>query len=288
MSPPKFKLFDIDEILSKESKYVHIPLVKKNIKSTINVIYSYKNNNINLTLYQTNNKIIPTKSIQKKISTTINVTIDFLQIKDEDVFIFIALNNEKKQFPIDNVIDHSNVNNGVTYFYRNFGIQEKFIFLYRYEDMYKVLIHELIHYFRKDLHHVIKDDNKLMSLFNIKGESGEIVLTEAYTETLACFIYVTQIVNKNKAFNGFTSVLDYYKNRLLRIAKAQLEHCKKFKMVEQKTHMFSYYICRGLFFADIDRFLDLFFKGDRIGLENLIIHNLRYLENIKPLKIMHM
>jgi hypothetical protein len=281
--PHKFILLDVEELIQDKSKFVEIPLVKNKIKSTINVIYSYKNNKIELTLYQTNSEIIPTKSIQKNLSNTINQVIDFFEIEDQSVFIFIALNTEKKIFPVSNIINPSNVNNGVTFFFRRNEIEEKFIFIYRFEDMYKVLIHELIHYFKKDLHHVIKNNHPLMSMFNIRGENGEITLTEAYTETLACFIYATRIVKKT----DFKTVLDYYRNRLLRIAKAQVEHCKKYKIVEQESHMFSYYICRGLLFADIDRFLILFINKDRIGLENLIIRNYNFLETVKPLRIMH-
>lgn len=288
MSPHKFKLFDINAVVKEKSKFMHIPFIKESIISTVNVTYTYKNNNINLTLYQTCDKITPTKNIQKKLTNTVNTVIDFFEIKNANVFIYITLNSEKKIFPVGKVIDASNVNNGVTFYFRKHELEEKFIYIYRYEDMYKVLIHELIHYFKKDLDHVVNNDNIIMSLFDVRDESGEINLTEAYTETLACFIYVTRIVNKNKSIGDFKSVVDYYKDRLLRIAKAQVEHCKKYKVVYQKSHMFSYYICRGLLFASVDKFLVLFMKKDKKGLENLIMNNFKYLEKVRPLKIMHL
>nr|QBK89343.1 MAG: uncharacterized protein LCMiAC02_04380 [Mimivirus LCMiAC02] len=93
-----------------------------------------------------------------------------------------------------------NVNSGATW--------KESIKIWRFEEIEKVLIHELIHYL--DLDGI--DDKKLekyyRDTFNIKGKINP---NESYTETLAMIIYTTYstyILRKNKKLNG-TMIDDY-------------------------------------------------------------------------------
>lgn len=110
--------------------------------------------------------------------------------------------NEKKTFNIDfeTSLNSSNINSGFTGQYvDNMGYNDKTIIIYRKEECFKVIIHELIHAFEMDLGAlcVIKNpDNKkviktIQSHFNIDKSynNGDFKIEETYCEFWTIFIY---------------------------------------------------------------------------------------------------
>lgn len=276
-------VFCKDSSISSDSKYIGIPLNSSDITDSQNIKYSYKNNQIDVIICESIDGRKITKNIIKNVKNTIQTVIDFFKITNEKVHIILVLNKKKKTLPTENKLDMQNVNNGVTIFYMNHS-DNKFIYIYRYEDMYKVLIHELVHYFKKDLHHTIEGNHDILKRYNIIDSTGSFNLTEAYTETIACYIYYFYYKNlKNDKLK-----IAFFKKKLLRIAKGQVEYCKKFQHVTQYSHMFSYYICRGLLFSDVEKFYILYKKKDLDGLLKLIDKNYTKLDKVTPLFQMHL
>lgn len=194
------------------------------------------------------------------------------------VNVRIALNRDRKRFPTSNTIDLEHVNNGSTTFWSD-GRRE--IFVYRSEDMNKVLLHELIHCFRLDLPHKISLKNPFIrkNFPYLTDASGAFDLTEAYTETLACYLHIMHA--------GLD--LREYAFRFSRTARALVDHCARHPLVTQNSHMFSYYICKALLFAKIDRFLELFFDRKKDALLRLMRMNherMHVLDSATPLRSM--
>lgn len=278
------------KFISTKSAYVNVPFDEDDVVDHISKRYTHKGNRIEILLYQSTNGRLLTKYLVSNLVFTVNTVIDFFGVTDNSLSIFIVTNNNRKVFPEDNIIDARHVNNAVTVTYNTGGVKTKFVFIYRYEDMYKVLIHELIHYLDKDFVHYVPNKHPMMEPYNIHDTSGRINLSEAYTETMANYIYIVHVLGKRSlAKRPLCDVLDAYKTKFLCIAKSLIDHCAKYDNVIQHSHMFSYYICRALLFADIHTFLELYRNKDTKGLLSLITRNRSLLNEVdSPLKTMHL
>lgn len=149
------------------------------------------------------------------------------------------------------------------------------IYIFRKEEHYKVLIHELIHACYRDQNLILSDDsNKFSSNFCV---NQMILLNEAYTETLATVLNLLYIkcINKvnsisldlNKMFMKEMKYSFYMMNKILQynqinkfsdIIKKNNSCLNKFY---QKTNVFSYYIAKPLLLSHLNDFTKLI-NGD--------------------------
>jgi hypothetical protein len=184
----------------------------------------------------------------------------------------------KKQLPTETknkriIIDEKHVNSGVTMFAEN----ETNIIVYREEEMFKVLLHELIHAYRIDFHDYNKNyDNYLMQKYDLhvrlphKNMNTPLALYEAYTDTLACYGHlITYCVMKGRSL---PRLLKREQQHILSQAKKVWEYCNrqntKGNFIEG-THVFSYYIAKAAIFENFHPFLALIDKyGVRITPES--------------------
>jgi hypothetical protein len=280
-------LESFQRFIKKKSRYVDLPLLDENVEYQISKIYKYNGNFIDIIFYKiTEGRPITTLMVDGVV-LTIKTVIDFFKTNGRTISIHISPSNEKKLFPTSNIITETNVNNAVTVTYSvSGGMNEKFIFIYRYEDMYKVLVHELIHFLDYDLCHTIPNNHPILKPYNIHDTSGKVNLGEAYTETLACYIYIVYVLGKNSNTEK-ENLMARYKIRFLRIAKALTDHCSKYDNVIQTSHMFSYYICRALLFLDIEKFVEFFKAKNTKGLLLLIKTNQLKIYETDGLPVMH-
>lgn len=239
------------------NKYVTIPLESKNYETIVHKLIKIDKGILDLTLYvpfgyENIDRLI--SRVVGKIKSVIHFFKNYFNLETFNIRLFVALNQEKKDFPVNNIIDLNNVNNGVTTFYRN---GEKSIYIYRYEDLYKVLIHELIHYFYLDVRDEISNKHPFVQQFRIYDIEEVINLTEAYTEAMACYLYI-KYKNKNKGEKALNLSIEKYKIRFCRTTKALLNHFSKYNVIQQKSHMFSYYLCKTFLFMDIKRFVNVY------------------------------
>lgn len=239
------------------NKYVTIPLESKKYEKIVHKLITIDQGILDLTLYipfgyENIDRLI--SRVVGKIKSIILFFKDYFKLERFNIRLFVALNQEKKDFPINNVIDLNNVNNGVTTFYKN---GEKSIYIYRYEDLYKVLIHELIHYFHLDVRHELTNKHSFVQQFRIYDIEEVINMTEAYTEAMACYLYI-KYKNKNKGEKALNISIEKYKIRFCRTTKALLKHFSKYNVIKQKSHMFSYYLCKTFLFMDIKRFINVY------------------------------
>jgi len=116
-----------------------------------NNLWEAKNNNTTIYIYLTKPNIKPFVPQLKKLFGRIN----FMRIyakNNKPLIIWIYDSNHKKQIPSTNIITTDDINSGSTINYLN-SAENGQIFLWRNEEMPKVLLHELIHAFKLDRNH---------------------------------------------------------------------------------------------------------------------------------------
>lgn len=279
--------YDIIRYYTKKEKYVYLPIIQDKIEHIEFIYYEYKKIDVKITVvsYDKDKKI--NQSFIDSLKYYTNGTIDYYirdiykETENHTLNILIALNHERKLFPSSNIINTSHANNGLTTFFE-YG-KWKYIYIYRIEDLYKVLIHEIIHYFNKD----IKNDQNCLDIVQPKIPSlkstwidsrGTINFNEAYVEAMAIYLYC-MISNKN---------IKKYITRGMRVAKALIKHANKYPNgIIQYTNVLSYYIYRAALLLHLDELIALKnCKDSIILLEKSIITFNSEINNYKPLSNM--
>lgn len=223
-----------------------------------NLIYEvYSGNNVDVHLYCIDKD--NDNAISKPNINYISQIINFFKImfkKDIYVKLNIFYGKQKKILPvINNQLDNfsnkhnrficcDNVNSGMS-------IKETIIVLWREEEFYKVLIHELIHFFDIDFY---VDDNvykKINAIFNKHiNVIGFDRVNESYTEALAMLIHSAffSVIVSNTKINKILSYEMLWTQ--FQVAKI-LNHynCKTFDdiynaQLQQYTSVCSYYIVK--------------------------------------------
>lgn len=146
-----------------------------------------------------------------------------------------------------------NVNTGST-------VKLQYIKIWRNEELYKVLIHELVHFFSIDMdfyrQQVEHCDKKIKKIFNITDDSVDF-LNESYTEIIALFIHTSYIsyISKIDLFLllwlevSFTmlqisKIISYYDLQNSKCVIKNAPDCNQ-NSISQSTSVLSYYIIKG-------------------------------------------
>lgn len=238
----------IEKYLREKSPYIGIDINKEEITCIEHIKY---NSNIDLYLVKTHN-IVKKFNIQECVGYIDKFLNHFKNVLPHNFRLKIILmpTKYKKVFPTSNILSSKHVNNGLTWpFYNE-------IFIYRYEDMFKTLIHELIHFFKLDLqtkslmHH---SDLYHQNLFIDKTNEFMLYdINEAYTETLAIIVYINFTYDNNQLKEAFAK----HDERFRGIACALINHAKN-KTIVQYSHGYSYYIARAILFHRRKEFMNI-------------------------------
>ena len=288
----KIELHDGTSILThvfKDSAFIS-PIIIDYIKSHLTHYYLIEFDN-NLIYYFVKSN---TKSISSKINKDIN---ELCRIIYTTKILFNRTNENNKQilyyFPTPlkkrinkdtHILGVNECNTGYSYLE---SLYEKKhcchpngnIYIFRKEEHYKVLIHELIHACYKDQDMILSDENELFSKnFCI---NKQILLNESYTETIATILNlfylhiilynksISKINNKNKnmkmlelmyinetkySFYTMAKILNFYKiNSINDFTKySNQKGCNTVFL--QETNVFSYYIVKPLLLYNINKF----------------------------------
>ena len=120
------------------------------------------------------------KKINYNLFIHVCMFVKQLSLFNDDININIYFGHHKKLLN-STILDVDNVNSGYTQLYPC-----KYIFIWRTEELIKVLIHELIHYTNIDVVQSIGILNSFMRThFNIKGNDSPL---ESYVEFLAIIL----------------------------------------------------------------------------------------------------
>ena len=241
--------------------------IKNNIIRTMKYAYkiTYKNNI--LYYYSSKKQLVPLFILQFfKIINSLRILFK-TNNKDNIQIIKYFDTNNKKIFPKTGnaILSPNEINSGLTILSHKHNGE---IILYRKEEIFKVLIHELIH--------ANSIDHKLIFSSNVKDFSSHfcvnyiVLLNEAYTEACAnilnlFFINIIYNNNKkslynnlNKMFNKelnysryiYSKIMNYYGlNSIDDIIKKD-NKCSVY--FPQKTNVFSYYFLKFILLLHLD------------------------------------
>lgn len=180
--------------------------------------------------------------------------------------LFIYLTPFKKTIKYKNQpLTRNEINSGVCYKYYNW------IQLFRSEEILKVLIHELIHYYQLD----INDTDYVYDILPIKLPCNQLLLNEAITEAMAIILhtyYYSEIMKKD-----FKTLLDeelqYSKYMFDNILyHHNIKNIKELFSLCQYTNVISYYIIKYILIEDIEQALICLF--DKTKIKKYIIEKL--------------
>lgn len=165
------------------------------------------------------------------------------------VKLVLYLSNMKKLFPsaVDVMLNEDNVNSGVTFMQED----DRCIIIYRKEELFKVLLHELLHYYDIGFHAYDGQwDRYFIDKYDIhvkqpaKNPFNPLALYEAYTDALACYGHVLA----NQLFKGepesISAVLEQERKHIM----LQAAKVYKYGRLRENTHCFSYYIVKAALF----------------------------------------
>ena len=160
------------------------------------------------------------------------------------------MGKQKKEITYyDKILTPENINSGLTC--------DEYIFIWRQEELIKVLFHEMIHYYNFDFKN--EDVNILLNeIFNVNGSNSS---CESYTETLA--IIINSIFVENETNYDFNFIISTEQKFILfQISKIlSFYEMNKFediidgtKYINQKTNVLSYFFIKGILLLSLDDF----------------------------------
>lgn len=258
--------------------------VQHHAEST-NILKSvYWDEDFKLTVYSPNIKFIS--------SSDINKVIHIIKFMNElgklngsqntpDVSIFAGL--QRKQFCSDSNNEHilcpENINSGLS-------IRGKYVKIWRLEEVYKVLIHELIHFHKLDFH-TYSNNYKFLSQFitntyNINGIDSS---NESYTETLAVLIHSALIsfyykYSINDVLKDEITFTLFQVSKILNYFGMSTSQELGYKPINQTTSVFSYYVIKGSLLISLPIFLNFICDNIRnLSIENRILEFLDLVKN---------
>jgi hypothetical protein len=251
------------EFRAEGVKYISkkvLVLMPRMIRRVSRKEYIFDKTNINLTMYITNKKYNTDLLIN-----LLNYYVKTLNVinRMQTVNIIFYLMDVKKTVPKQEgyILNEDNVNTGVC----EYNNGERRIIIYRIEDIEKVLLHELIHYYSIDFHfYNAGHDENFMTKYKIevskpyKNKVNPLCLYESFTEIVSCYGHIL-------TYCLFNNMLK--EEQINRVLKNERQHYMmqaakvyKYGKLKENTHVFSYYICKAVVFNNLQRFLKLF-KG---------------------------
>lgn len=259
--------------------YDAIPFEERNIIETVNpsiirkdairkcerICFTWNDRQVNVTLYLLHGvdiKIPLLKHILFKLSAFLWFVHRGQATK---MRVILTGFKDKKRLPMnaEQALTPFHVNGGATYTLRD---NSKVIIVYRHEELFKVLLHELFHYYNYDTFLysnkdpiVAEHELKLAKALNIN--TPHLSLHEAYNDFLTC-VYATGLhilfksrgrITKRDFKKQFKQALHRVETYLSEKTGCILRYFNAKGSFQEKTPAFSYYVLKALLFKHRDR-----------------------------------
>jgi hypothetical protein len=248
------------------------------------IINKYKLANFDITIFGENDLINKINiDLIFNIIEIMGKLVNYKSTKNNQ--INILLSNQKKEFTSKNLLTSQNINSGSS-------IKSINVNVWRFEEVYKVLIHELVHFFGLDYNiytHFDNLENNVNNLFCFDGKNN---INESYTEFIAIIIH-TMIISKytNLEFDKLLEKeLSFSLFQCAKILKYfEFENINELfdnkicsKKINQTTSVISYFIIKTALlvnFNEILQYLDdhniIIDTDHEHKLENIILKSIR-------------
>ena len=254
--------FDFLNNRKKESYYLPGKIedtVNKKFNTNFNYQLIINNRNIILNFYVDNNSSISQNLVDIYSNNSFIIIIFLLNYTKsvKDLHIDIFLTDFKKELPVkEALLDVLNINSGYSYGDNN----NSYIVIYRYEEWYKVLIHELFHALDLDFSSMPfpSTKEKMKNYFNINSNYN---LYETYCESWARILNVAVFSFLKNINSKKNYLLDFNENIKLE-TKFSLYQCNKIlekTLIEkrkERTNVFAYYVLTAVIMLNSDSLLN--------------------------------
>ena len=219
-------------------------------------------------LYETKEKRVNLDLIMFIIKFMKNIAKSF-GIKHNPIELVLCMTPQKKLKTNNTFLGPENINSGSTY-------SNQKVFIWRYEEVYKVLIHELIHFFKFD-HDIFMKNLHTDNKHCIKGEDRE---NEAYTESFALIIH-TYLLSKflKKSFFELIAyeinfslfqckkIMKFYRIKDIKEIINKLS-CKN--PIYQKTAVFAYFFIKTSLIYNLNNIMNFIYNNDHSNFNDMI------------------
>lgn len=248
------------ELLS--SKYSLSSL--KTYIENVNTYYEIQLFNIKIHLIYHHSQFIP-KLLLSRIIRRLYIISKLFNIHKDITYWFLP-NEHNRSFPAkDTIVTPESINGGYTY------PKENDIYIYRYEDFSKVMIHELLHHSIIELNTTWTDDqiNNLKYYFNI-SKSCNLLPNEALVEVWATYFHLQFIsLEYNIPFKNLYAL----ECRWGLQQTYRLLTLKKDDIWFEKTNSFTYIVFKTIFLIHLHKFLKMKLPYNAIDIYNFILNN---------------
>lgn len=222
--------------------------------------------NVNIFVPKTKEHIAPDINI---VATIICMMENLAKSQNKDlpvVNLTILFSSQKKNiYPKTKVLCCDNINSGSTY-------PGKSIVCWRREEFYKVLIHELFHYYSFDFHYTDPYYQQLENMLLVPKIDGIDMINESYTESftiIALSILHYTINSKNRSIELLLFMNNFIEREILfllfQIAKILVvfecdnmdDYINGKILIKQNTSFRSYFIIKMVLLLNINDVLDM-------------------------------
>lgn len=227
---PRSELINFRKIENIDNKFFHKSVLERiNKYMRYDEIYLCKINNYEVKIHYIYGNAASKDIKNFIIWNVLHILNGLNELKPLEYNLNIRLIDLNKKKKMSKILDSSNINSGLTIEYNNSNTKD--IYVYRREEMIKVLIHELLHAYNFE-NFIRKSENKrLKELFKL---DRNIYIGETYIDTIACYInliiysliesklyYIVDkeelvkknlIIERNHIFNQGHIILEHYKN----------------------------------------------------------------------------
>jgi len=285
--------------LIKSGNYIPSIIHKEIKKVNFNEIYYFQIKNIDFQIHFVSEKKYSTEYLNKKIERIIKMIHLLLLFHRDEMLkainILLFLTDKKKELPNKKnmIVNENNVNTAVTFSCSENGE----IFLYRDEESFKVLIHELLHsmcYDFSSLNTTLNLKNEVLKMFNV---NSKFYLGEAYAEFWANIINTTimsyELLKNKTDFEDFThnfkilnlfermfsifqciKFLDYMGLKYTDIiSKEKKVKNKALSIYREDTNVFAYHILKMVWLFNTESFINWFDKNNQNLIYSEKTHN---------------
>lgn len=185
--------------------------------------------------------------------------------------IYIYLSKFKKEITLKKSLGLNEINSGVS-------LTHHWLQVFRQEEIYKVLIHEILHNLQMDINIPNLFDNDIKHI-HISDKSHPIIINEAYTEVMSLYLYTIfiGIINNKDIWNIFIDEEKFTIYQINKIFKHynidNISYFSKPNDFIQDTNIIPYYIIKYLLMLNMKYFVLSF--GNKNQTEILIKQSLK-------------
>lgn len=281
-----YDLIDLPEPLRRDIMSESSMFIPKNVVEHENIASTYKKivkiipesgTRIDIT-FLTGRHCVPEKIVNisrtaKTIELFVRLVEQLAQIHHNTVQIVLLPTVHKKYLDESRkqTLEPSHINTGVTSASKLYS----YIFVYRYEEMYKTILHELLHLYNYDYYEGPEVLNTYLQTFKMKYQirvdtpQNRLGLNECYNDALTICYYIGIFIalkrpRQFESFNAFyktyaamyTQVCMY----LVKVSARLLAYSKRHHqgVTVERTHAFAYYHGKTALFLNKIKMFKLF------------------------------